>query len=534
MKLHESVDFANAHVYRGVTFDQKILANQHLLEFIHIHSRQQPESIYITSVSNSGKTEELPYRELDRLSRLLAAWTIEECGLAPGDILGLIPENKIFFVVTIFALLRAGASILFLNPNDPPSRIREQIEAMRIKHLLLLRDDSDYDDLSVKVIPPFDELDIDPDLENFRDKFVDFKLYFGTSGSTAAAKLVEQSQYNAIVNAKALCKHHSLKENDTILGCLPIHHVNGLHFTLFASMIAGAHTILLEKFNPMSYFEYLNEYQCRIGSVVPSILEALLSFWKKPEFPANFDYFVSAAAPLQKDTCARFYKDFGVKVMQGYGLTETTNFSTTMPADISDEAYLRYAIDSEILSIGIALFGNDLAVLDENDRPLPNGEIGEICVCGHNVMNGYYHNSEQTQLAFQGGWFHTQDLGYQLLDETTGRTFFFITGRLKNLAKVFGIAVSLEELERYLANLDYLADAACFSIPSRLMGEEIVVALVPKEGARVNEEEIGRHLARYISSSVVPTKFLIVEKIPRTATGKILRKKLAALCQDKL
>jgi acyl-CoA synthetase (AMP-forming)/AMP-acid ligase II len=184
-------------------------------------------------------------------------------------------------------------------------------------------------------------------------------------------------------------------------------------------------------------------------------------------------------------------------------------------------------VDTEIPSIGVAVHGNDLAVLRADGTHAAPGEIGEICMRGHNVMLGYTGNEEATREAFRSGWFHSQDLGYQQLDRDTGRSFFVITGRTKNMAKVMGIAVSLEEMERTLLQLPAVTDVACFSVPDQLLGEAVVAVVVSPtalQPARLND-----HLRAYFTPGTLPRRYVQADAIPRTATGKILRGQLPIL-----
>jgi acyl-CoA synthetase (AMP-forming)/AMP-acid ligase II len=446
----------------------------------------------------------------------------------------LLPRNDLRSVVTIFALLRAGCAIFFINPTEPPKRLAELLGALPIDAVLAPSPEVAAQQPAARGVPD-PELLGDPSASVAIDAPLagDARaLLFGTSGSTATSKIVAQAHYNAAINAEALRLHHALGPGVRVLGCLPIHHVNGLHFTLLATLWAGAQAILLETFKPAQYLRALAEHRPAIASVVPSILEALLLARRGASLPPELRYFVSAAAPLSARTCAAVLDELGVRVLQGYGLTETTNFSTTMPDGLSDAAYRRLMIDAAIPSIGVALHGNEVAVLRPDGSRAPAGEIGEICMRGHNVMLGYVDNEEATREAFMHGWFHSQDLGFEILDEEPGRSFFVVTGRRKNMAKVMGIAVSLEEMERTLLRLPSVLDAACFSVPDRLLGESLVAVVVsaqPLDSAR-----IGAHLRDYFGPVVLPRRYVQAEAIPRTATGKILRTRLGAMFADVL
>lgn len=144
-------------------------------------------------------------------------------------------------------------------------------------------------------------------------------LYIGTSGSTAASKIVAQSHLNGAANAAGLIAHRCLRPGDRLLGCLPIHHVNGLHFTVFGALAAGAHVLLADVFHPFTYPRLLDGFQPRVASVVPSILEALHRSWRLPAPPPRLEYFVSAAAPLTAGIAGAVLDRIGVPVLQGYG-----------------------------------------------------------------------------------------------------------------------------------------------------------------------------------------------------------------------
>ncbi|WP_221524718.1 class I adenylate-forming enzyme family protein [Nonomuraea rubra] len=495
-------------------------------EFFDEHLRVRPDAPYITGdPAVAGERMTLSYRRLDTCSRRLAYWLKGELGAC--ETVGLIPRNELTSVVAIFAAVRAGYRVLFLSPADPESRLRRQTEALGVT--AVLRSAAVPEGTFAGAIPipePYDLPDAGPLVAPVASPGDDV-FYFGTSGSTAASKLVAQSHRNVVSNAEAVRRHHGLVAGDRLLGCLPIHHVNGVHFSLMATFMAGAHVVLAGGFDPFAYPRLIERYRPRIASVVPSILETLTTTWRRPSLPAEFDYFVSAAAPLPAATARAVRERLGARVLQGYGLTETTNFSTTMPPGLPEEDVERFVTGADVPSIGVAVHGNEVAVLTRDGERAAPGETGELCMRGHNVMNGYARNPAATREAFEEGWFHSQDLGFELRD-SSGRAFFFVTGRLKNIAKVGGESVSLEEMEKVLRGVPYVRDAACVAVPHRFLGEEIVAAVVHAEGAP-ETVNVRPHLLAAFAQSVVPNRVVRLDAIPRTATGKIRRPELAHL-----
>ncbi|MCJ9750404.1 acyl--CoA ligase [Neorhizobium sp. BETTINA12A] len=479
-------------------------------------------SPYLTAIDPRGAKTTITFAQLDRVSADLAGWLARHHGVRPGSVVALCPINCIESVVATFALMRSGAVTLMLNPADPPNRHALQIEAVSAN--LLLRSPS----LDNSVLPdalnlPFlDEIDSHPFLQPVLQPWNDTFL-IGTSGSTAASKIVRQTHGNAAANARDVIAHHRMQAGETFLGCLPIHHVNGLHFTLLATLLAGCHANLLQGFDPIRYPLILAAVRPRIASVVPSILDALTTVWRDRSLPDGFDYFVSAAAALTSDTARAVYETIGARIVQGYGLSETTNFSCTMPPHLSSSEYRELMFETRIPPVGIAVC-NEIAIVDDAGRSCPDGTAGELMMRGPNVTPGYYGNGQATQEAFRNGWFHSGDLGYTVRSPD-GKPLFVLTGRSKNIAKVRGESVSLDEMDRELRRVPGVRDAACISRPDKRTGEAIVAAVVCD--LDMLDDRLIDHLRSVFSPTVLPSEYVRVSQIPRTPTGKVLRPGLA-------
>ncbi len=521
----DSTHFSAVHTYRGVPFDRRLPIRPTIIDCLIERSLRAPNDPFLSLPTADGSTVTVSYRKLETITRQLARWIRHDLGAGAGDVIALLPTNDIPSVFAIFAVMRTGCALLLLNPTDPRGRLDKQTGALGIN--IILRSPAVPDGIlpSAHAVPDAATLGDVPTPEPGPDPFAD-ALLFATSGSTATSKLVAQSHYNAAVNAEALRRHHGLSPGDRILGCLPIHHVNGVHFTLFATVTAGAHAILAPRFDALGYRRVVEQFRPRIASVVPSILEALVETWRQPSFPPEFEYFVSAAAPLTVATSRAVARKLGVRVLQGYGLTETTNFSTTMPLGLSDGTYERFMLNAEIPSIGQALYGNEITVLRADGTHAVVGEVGEICMRGHNVMMRYVGNIDATAEAFRDGWFHSQDLGFAVQDAASEEPFFVLTGRTKNIAKVGGESVSLDEMERVLRAIPGIHDAACVPLPHRFLGDQIVAVIVPAHGTGAVDVLPG--LRGAFAPNVLPRRIVVLDAIPRTPTGKIRRTALAA------
>lgn len=499
-------------------------------------ARQAPARPYLTWCCADGTTTTLTYGELERRSRRLASFLVRTH--RPDSTIALLPCNDIPSVVAIFAALRAGMPCLFLNPADPVARLGTLLDAYPVAAVLsspyapphvqdFVRNaagewtglvlGSDDPVLSCGAVVPA-VLPGDGPVPAEQAAFL-----FGTSGSTAASKLVVQPHRSVASNADAVRRHHRLDQNSVLMGGLPLHHVNGVHFTLMAPAAVGAHVVLPQKLAPFTYRGLVEAHRPHLASLVPPMLEMLLATGRDWRPPQSLRYFVSAAAPLSRGLLRRTVETFGIRVLQGYGLSETTNFSTTVPPDISDETYRAVALDAELPSVGVALPGNEIEVFAPDGTILEERQTGELRIRGHNVMTGYAGRPDLTAAAFAGGWFHSGDLGYWATGPD-GQRYFYLTGRDKNIAKVRGESVSLEEVERALVSLDGVADAACLAVPHRIWGEQLVaVVAVPT----ADLPGVMAALAALMPASAVPSRWYSVDQVPRSTTGKLLRPLLA-------
>jgi acyl-CoA synthetase (AMP-forming)/AMP-acid ligase II len=197
-----------------------------------------------------------------------------------------------------------------------------------------------------------------------------------------------------------------------------------------------------------------------------------------------------------------------------------------MPAEIGDAEYERWMMHGRRTSIGPALPGQEVRILSGGGDFAGPEQEGEVVIRGHCVMSGYLHNERATEQAFEGGWFHSGDLGY-FLEDGRGRKFMHIAGRIREIAKRSGAMVNLLEVDEVLAALPGIADAACTAFPNRWVDEEIGAVVVREAGAGLDSDEIIAQCRRVLPFAEVPKAIVLVDQVPRTATGKVRRGELA-------
>jgi long-chain acyl-CoA synthetase len=222
------------------------------------------------------------------------------------------------------------------------------------------------------------------------------------------------------------------------------------------------------------------------------------------------------SAPVPAEVMRRFEETFGCPVVEGYGLSESTCRSTFNPPDARRRAG----------SCGMAI-GNEMRVVDEEDRELPDGEAGEIVMRGENVFKGYFRNEAATAHAFRGGWFHTGDVGYR-----DAEGFYHIIDRKSDMIIRGGENIYPREIDELLYTHPAVAEAAAFGVPDDLYGEDVAAFIVLKEGREASGEEVAAYCRQHLAAFKCPKTVRVVAALPKGPTGKVLKRELQALWRE--
>jgi long-chain acyl-CoA synthetase len=494
------------------------------------HSQTIPDARFLSEVGSDARS--VTYAEAFREVQLRAA-KLRANGLSRGSCVGIIGQNSIEFALAVLAVLEAGGVAVLLNNNDPAPRIANQVDFAQVTLLL-------YDEANVSVaeasagnarILSFQQLGssslqyepgaVAPPAPT------DAALIFYTSGTTGAPKAVVQSHFAVAQNVWSLVDHHRIWHGTNLLCVLPMHHVNGLEFTVFGAMLGGGHTVISRGFDGLRFWSTVRQHRIEIASLVPNLLRLLAS---RPELrgtePLPLRYTVSAAAPLSISVAQQAWDRLGLRIVQGYGMSEVTNFSCLMPPDLCDAEHVRWMLGGRRTSIGPSLPNQEVKIHDGNGVAAPGAE-GEIVMRGHCVMSGYLHNAAATEDMFHGGWVRSGDVGYYLTD-AEGRRFFHVSGRIREIAKRGGAMVSLLELDELMATIPGVADAGAASFANEWVDEEIAAFVVLLPGANVSKEAIFKHCRNMLPYTATPKLIEFVAEIPRTASGKIRRSEIGA------
>jgi len=358
----------------------------------------------------------------------------------------------------------------------------------------------------------------------------DDALIVYTSGTTGLPKGVVLTQYNLLIDAKAITEWHRMTPDQRMMCVLPIHHVNGTIVTLMTPLYYGGSIVLNQKFHSHGFFERIANEKVHVVSVVPTLLQFLLH--ENPDMTkldiGHLRHIICGAGPLTCELAMKFEDRFRIPIIHGYGLSETTCYSCFLPLDLPPEEHRAWLSTYGFPSIGIPIAPNEMAIHDEGGNDLAEGTRGEIVIRGHNVMKEYFANPEANEKAFTFGWFRSGDEGFYQTD-SLARKFFFITGRIKELIIRGGANISPFEIDEVLMNMPGVKAGLAVGFENDWYGEEIGAYVQPKEGVVLTGGEVIRHCRQHFSFQKCPKVVLFGNDIPVTSTGKYQRNKLKPL-----
>ncbi len=342
----------------------------------------------------------------------------------------------------------------------------------------------------------------------------DLAVILYTSGTTGRPKGVALSHDNLASNARAAASLYELDRAEWALAVLPLSHSYGLTL-MNAGNLLGTRGVLLRWFNPERVLETIQRYRVQQMSGVPTMFVYLLNVPTAERFDtSSMKVWGSGAAPLPLEIVEPFEKKFGGRLLEGYGLTEA---SPVVSAH-------RASGVRKLGSVGQPIPGVEVKVVDDDDREVPAGELGEVCVRGRNVMVGYYGLPEETARTLRHGWLHTGDVGRLDVDG-----FLYIVERKKDLIIRGGFNIYPREVEEVLYAHPTVAEAAVVGMRDPLMGEDVLAFVALKAGAQVTPEEIIGFCQERLAKYKCPKQVRLVESLPKNAVGKILRKELRVL-----
>src|SRR5215831_2145861 len=435
-----------------------------------------------------------------------------------GDTVGVLLLNSQKYVTTMLAIWKAGKTAVPLNYLLPPAELgfivkdsgmsalvssqffNQALGAMKPlfgdKGTILMADD-----------PAFSAASANEGISEYRDP----ALYLYTSGTTGRPKGVILTHDNLIANVESCQRAGNFDHRDGFLCLLPFFHTYAITGTLLLPLLNGSKIVLVDRFQPAKVLGLIQEHKITVFLAIPSMYRVLAA--TEGDFDVSSVRFpISGGEPLPVATAEAFEKRFCVPIYEGYGQTEAAPVVT-----------LNTPGNRKPGTIGRALPGVEVAIWDDQNRVLPSGEVGEIIVRGRNVMQGYHHLPEETAHTLVGGWLHTGDLGK--LDDDG---FVTITGRKKDLIISAGENIYPREIEDILSQHPKVKEVAIIGVKDEVRGEVPKAFVIARDGVDVEEKELRSYCREHLANYKVPKYFEIVQDLPRTPTGKILKRMLSA------
>ncbi len=301
-----------------------------------------------------------------------------------------------------------------------------------------------------------------------------------------------------------------------MLIALPLFHSFGQTVQMNAGLYHGNTLVLVARFEPGVVLETMVKEKVNLFSGVPTMYWAMLNYAKEHNFDTatvaeHLRICNSGGASMPVEVLHAFEKTFGVEILEGYGLSETSPVAT----------FNQIGLPRKVGSIGLPIFGCDVRVVDDQDNDVPVGEMGEIVIRGHNIMKGYYDRPEATAEALRGGWFHSGDIAR--MDEDG---YLFIMDRKKDMILRGGFNVYPRELEEVMMTHPAVSMAAVVGVPNERLGEEVKAYVIKRPDAEVSESELVAWCKQNMADYKYPRMIEFRDDLPMTATGKILKREL--------
>jgi long-chain acyl-CoA synthetase len=511
-----------------------------LASIVTHHARLSPDKEAI--VWNDTR---LSYAQLDAMSNKVAN-ALVKMGIGHGDKVALNCPNLPFFPIVYYGILKAGAVVVPLCVLFKAREIAYQLEDSDAKAVFVF-EGTDELPVAAESKKAFDEVStcehlvvmtkelfgaspfpehktltqaIGPESDRFETyptEPTDTCSILYTSGTTGKPKGAELTHFNIFMNAMVAWELHfpaidfTKNEHLTCLITLPLFHTTGQTVQMNANIFAGNRVVLLPRFEAQATLETMAKEKVNFWVGVPTMYWALLKYIDETGFDVsdvveNLKVPTSGGAPMPVEVIKRFEEVFGLRILEGYGLTETSPIAS----------FNQFEKPSKPGTVGQPLFGVEIKCFDENDNEVASGERGEVCIRGHLIMKGYYKQPEATAEAFRNGWFHTGDIG--IIDE---EGYLAIVDRKKDMILRGGYNVYPRELEEVIMTHPEVSLVAVLGVPDEKMGEEVKAFVVLKEHSTLTHAGFIDWCKTQFAANKYPRFVEFRDSLPIGNTGKI-------------
>ena len=507
--------------------------------FLEDSAREVPERTAIIC-----EETRLSYAQLNAATSQVAHGLVQ-AGIQKGDKVALSCQNVPSFVIAYYGILKAGAAVMPLNILLKPREIAFHLtdgdakayfcqegtpelpigqmghtafqEVESCQHFFLMTNEFG----APSTIPGATTLSM-----LMRDKSTAFEVVstspdetaviLYTSGTTGKPKGAELTHLNMLLNARLSETMYSKADHDVHLITLPLFHSFGQTVQMNAGIYNRSTLVLLPRFSPDEALRLMEEENITIFAGVPTMYWALLHYSGADQYDLqkianNLRLAISGGAAMPVEVMLAFNEKYNVKIIEGYGLSETSPIAV----------FNRLDREARPGSIGFPVWGVEVRLVDADDKDVDSGEVGEIAIRGHNIMKGYYKRPEATAEAMRNGWFHTGDIGRRDADG-----YLYILDRVKDMIIRGGFNVYPREIEEVLMTHPSVSLAAVIGVPHERHGEEVKAFIILKQGATVTEVDMVVWSKQNMADYKYPRLIEFRTELPMTATGKVLKSEL--------
>ncbi len=492
------------------------------------HANAQPDATFLVAPETKRT---LTYRALAAESAHLAQ-RLTKWGIEPGSHVGFLLHNGYQTASIFVGTMAAGYVSVPLNLLSQPAQLSYVLAHSKVRVVFT---STHYEAtlraavalLAAEVAATIRVEVIDSDLPSeipletaatfaaeplLRSSSPALLMY--TSGTTGKPKGALLTHANVLHAAQSVIAWHGLKPSDRVLSSLPLYHINGQCVATIAPFVSGGSIVAPHKFSASAWWHWVAAFQPTWINVVPTIIAYLLNAADgKSSHHPSVRFARSASAPLPPEQHKTFEQTFHIGVIEAMGMTECASVVFCNPQDASERKYgtpgLPCGVEARVVST-------------DDGRVLPTGETGELQLRGDNVMLGYFNDAEKTREALiEDGWLRTGDVGHRDSDG-----FYFVTGRIKELIIKGGENIAPREIDEALLLHPAVLEAAAVGIPDKNYGQDIMAAVVLKDGAVCSTAELTAHCIEHLGKFKTPKEFRFVNDLPKGPSGKVQRLKL--------
>ncbi len=496
-----------------------------------------------------GKTT-LSYSDLDRLSRNFAAFMQKKGNIKARDCVAIMLPNCLYIPLALFGALRAGARITNVNPLYTSGELRQQLSDAKAKAIIIDADSLPallpiLPDTEIRIVvtacsgdaavasvlatspvadskQPVDfdtalalggDLELEPAATAGKD--IAFLQYTGgTTGVSKGAALTHRNLIANIIQFSAMMGPKISAGREIVVTALPLHHIFALTINCLTFFCHGGRNVFIrDPRNLAGLIAGLGQWPFSVFTGVNTLFNNLLNHteFNKLDF-SELKICIGGGAAVQESVGRRWHEVTGCRLLQGYGLSETSPLLTITPGDS----------DTFSGSIGVPVPSTEISIRDETGGEVPVGKVGELCARGPQVMQGYWRNNSASRNAMtHDGYFKTGDIAR--MDENG---CFYIVDRKKDMILVSGFNVFPNEIEEVLSRHEGIFECACIGVTDKHSGEAVKLFVVAKAGVQVTCADIRDYCRQRLAAYKIPRHVEFVDELPKTAVGKILRREL--------